>query len=486
MHIRFSSVLIWTLTIASLSFLYWMYSIFWWEVLPWYDWWLYLSVAWEFYSWFDSGLVFNRSSLPVRVQTMYPVRYWMAVWSLASFLWLLPEQLLLPFHLIGWVLLVRSVCLVASALWWKRAWMRSVLLLLSWVTLLSLQRWIYTKQLYWMVFMFAALYTLYRKKLLASVLLFVAAMCTHRPAIAIVALIIVALIATKKWSLSTLSIFWLCVAGLTVFVYGPWVETLLVPAVWEILWDIVSVQVTVWWWFQDWGTFLTVWEYWLYERLLVVLCIVALWDQVRKRSNTYSILTLLILFLAVRILYQLFFYQRMLWYLHPLLCIFGALWISTKHIHLKISVLFWSILSITIVWLAVMPKVWPLISSEEFVFLQQLDTLIDDTVPVVVSDANYSPRVQWRSQSPVIAPWLFDLNVRWDQDQWWSENRHQATAQQKCESLRTTYTHPWWYVRVWAQQSQLWYDAPCFERIIVSKRPRYSLYYVSGTSANNE
>lgn len=259
-----------------------------------------------------------------------------------------------------------------------------------------------------------------------------------------------------------------CIAGLVML---PLRDELVAPLRWVLVWWGGSgVDGNGWW------VFLSVTEYLLVARPSLLLAGVGGWHFLSRRQRWGGVLHSMSVLLLIWIGTQALFFQRMLGYLDMVVVIYagvGSALLRTGKIWQKYVVIGLLLIQSGVMLYRVDRTYAPLIEQDEFAFLSQIGTHLEEDAVIVVPWINYSPRVQGWTQREVVAPGLFDLN-RWGTlDTQWETKRWSVSAEEKCARFTNDYpelrNRP---VYLWIGSKQETTDLAgwCFERLAGGER----------------
>ncbi len=463
---------------------------YWWEQIPlWYDPWLYKL----FFQAFDTLVQtqpFSWWGLPWWMQSMYEpflwivYALWVSVWW--TFLWdLWPTWMVLfgiirmIFFVVLWVW-VYTRSLIKESLW---IWIGAVAM--SSFVLYQLYRWWYFKQLLASALLLCGFGMMLRKTtlpyLVAALLCLLAASVTHRPAIilVIVGLVLWFLLNHEQEYRRALLLWGMLLGGWIVGWYWSLLEFQFRPMIDEIMQYITLRHTPDYYWGT--GTFLTIRDYMLTNVIIALWWVLwtawMLWGVSGREHRFHAGMFVV---LCIWIWLEWFFFQRMIGYIE-LFLIPWFVYLLTKVYH-KRSVLLYRIVVVVLLWQFGLNAYWqqrvrhPLIEQTEFTFISTINDRIQYPAIIVVPWIYYSPWIAWWTHASVIAPWLFDLNQRWDATQWRAKYRRSATGDEKCLALYEYYyknrENYVMYVRVWSKQETTPMDGFCFEELV-----RYAWWY---------
>jgi hypothetical protein len=291
----------------------------------------------------------------------------------------------------------------------------------------------------------------------------------HRPAglfLLLVAAVWWVFLLVKRSARETRGLWWSSALALLVAwpILLSFRETLFAPVIGPFFAQIDLPTINDW--FQAWGTFLTISEYFLVGGISLFLAWWGIWHAKKQRGRSVSLVAVCVL--LVWVFGQRFFFQRMIGYLDVFVVIFagiGCAYLRRGKSRKKVFVIMLCLLQIGIFSYRTYRTYRPLIEANEFAFLSQIGRQIEADAVVIVPGIDYSPRVQWWTQREVIAPWLFDLNRRGNLDEAWTTKWLAASTQQKCDALSIDYPEladrPI-YLRIWSKQPPTPVDGACF------------------------
>lgn len=221
--------------------------------------------------------------------------------------------------------------------------------------------------------------------------------------------------------------------------------------------------------FQSWGTFLTIYEYFVVGGVVLV-CSLWWWLISSQKHMRSMLVASSYVLLIMRVFFQAFFFQRMIAYLDMFVIVYAAValdrsWQKTRWHRWLVGIIVIAHSLIGIYWMQ--RTYYPLIEKQEFAFLSQMSTLPSDAL-VIVPGIWYSPRVQGRTQRDVLAPWLFDTNRRGNLDQEREHRWYMVSGQEKCVNLLADYPeikNRSVYLWVWSKQSPTSLDGECFHLV---------------------
>lgn len=241
------------------------------------------------------------------------------------------------------------------------------------------------------------------------------------------------------------------------------------------------------WWdvYQQWWSFLTTIEYvraWWWA-IVGGLTGVLVWIYMSRNVKTPPLrawvwIVVATVILLLRVFGQGFFFQRMIGYLDVFLILMmayvcGEVWVSTRFSFYQ-KTMFWTILggviTVTTVYFGMLPRMdaprWePRITGRELQFIKNIPTYVPADAVLIVPSRWYSPWVGWWSQREVIAPALFDRNVRSQDER--AEIRLESTGEEICDAIIDAYgylhdMHRPLYVVTWPREPNLDLVGSCF------------------------
>lgn len=444
---------------------------FWTSVIPlWYDPGLYKSM---FLAYINLESLWQLSALPNRIQYMYEPFLWLW-WTTAIplMVWWRHDSILTR-----WWVFIALLPILWIWLWahrfWTRAWLFALLLAVTSFTQYQVFWWQYRKQAIGMFLLMVVLRWWERKARWQMIPLLSALFLVNRPAAVLIAFVwlihLIILLIRREWKQIKLFVWSILIAFfLALPILFPFLKIQFAPLISLFIQHIDLPTLNEW--FQASGTFLTTREYLL---LSGVLLLVAIWWFVKNVTNKDQIRRGVFhtawLVLVLRVFWQWFFFQRMIGYLDMFVIIFaGIICASLREWNGRKK---WAVLLLIASQSGMLFYRWyrtyrPLIEPNEFAFLTQIGKTIEEDAVIIVPGIDYSPRVQWRTQREVLAPWLFDLNRWWNLDEQWTSNRLSATPQQKCASLSRDYPELQWrpvYLRQWLKQPETDLQWACFQ-----------------------
>jgi hypothetical protein len=237
-------------------------------------------------------------------------------------------------------------------------------------------------------------------------------------------------------------------------------------------------------WYKAWGTFLTMLQRLQTDIVVIGSGLVGWWFLIQHKAWNRSTKRLFVvwLILMVWVGIQLSFYQRMIWYLGPILIV----WSGYAIVQLPKKYRWWVIglligVQYLISGLVVNRTRPPIINPVEYAMIQEIPDLVEDDAIIMVSWIRYSPWVRGRSWREVIAPGLFDYTQRWNQAQWRSTQRIDVNGDTKCDTARETfgYLNRPLYAWVWITQEAERMNGYCMSRVLDHPRLSSALYRLS-------
>lgn len=230
------------------------------------------------------------------------------------------------------------------------------------------------------------------------------------------------------------------------------------------------------------GTFLTMGER-LRTDVVVILggLVWVVGVSLRKswRKN-YWIFLLVYVILILWVGWQAMFYQRMIWYLSPFLIIWTWYILSILS-YKKHGIIIVGVLCV-IQWVSTIYRIYtsrtPLIAPQEREMIQHIPQLVEDDAIIMLSWIRYSPWVRGRSWREVIAPWLFDYTMWWNQWAWRADQRINVSWDEKCDNAFETfgYLDRPLYVRVWLTQDKEIMNGWCMKKVLRHSELPTALY----------
>ncbi len=450
----------------------------------WYDPWLYKSMM-DAYVWLWGN--WDWSMLPEWIQRIYPPYIWMEFSLLQTFVWTSSGWFVHSGIL--WIVLVLLswIYYYTKQLFWRKAALISVCFGLTSFVLYNLYWWWYIKQLMAIFFLLMTLWLFLQKKWRAVIPVLTCAMITQRPVIVILVFIFFLWRLVQKnhenkdHRIDYLMAFWVSITAV-LSLYWPAISNMLTPLlpfiskIWISSWPDI---------FQSWWTFLTITDYLITNWVVIVLWLI--WGGIvyKKDSAWTKKYFWIVIFLLIRVFAQRMFFQRMIWYLD----VFLLVWVWIAWVTIIDRWKWWWVL-ISILWVVHTVQTiyrhgqirYPIIEVDEFAFIKQIDTLIEEDSVLIVPWDQYSPWLQWRTNAVIIAPWIFDENKRWTRKRWQRESKwRQAAPEMKCENVLNTY----WnisknmYVWIWSKQELADVTWACFDLIKAWWDPFRALYHLN-------
>lgn len=436
------------------------------------------------YTWLSHWLAF--SELPEWIVAMYPPLLWWISRLFSTFGASIEWQVY--FFPVMFSLLLAGCVYRLVSYFGRRAWLFACMFYLFSFAQYSVYRWHYVKQLLAACLVLLVLWWWLRKRFWIAIPFIAWVILSHRPAIAVVCMLfvggVIQVVREKKmtdiWQY-LYSFVWGCLIALPFYWYFIDVQIAsLLPHLWQSI-DVPTLQDS----YQQGGTFLTIGEYVTVGWPILIMWVGGLF--VLRKDQEWWLLCRLIGVFGIWVLLQLFFFQRMLWYLDLfLLC---AAWVFAEYLLSKSlsqafsqAVLFGLIASHVSLYFTWVPRVAPpIIEKEEFAFLTHIDRFIEDDSLIIVPWIWYSPWVAWWSDATVVAPWLFDTNVRGNEDEWRKEYWFDVTTAEKCENIKEAFgdVAPHMYVRVWSKQEREILTGECFSLIYEENMPYHAVWKIS-------
>lgn len=183
------------------------------------------------------------------------------------------------------------------------------------------------------------------------------------------------------------------------------------------------------------GTFFSIQEFIVYEIFFVVLSLRGVYSKIRHKERDWRLIGWLVG--ALRVALGLFFYNRIAIYRDIFIILMAAYGLQELFRTKKVWVYRIAgglLLLQSIGYLYYVGSMsFPLISQAELEKIQQIDRLIPDNSILMVTNKKYSAFVQGWTDKDILAPWLFDLDKR-NQQQW--DARHQWDGSKKCAMLQ--------------------------------------------------
>lgn len=434
-----------------------------------------------FEAYFNLSSYHQLDQLPHRIKSMYE--------PFLGILWNMVQYAGVHFSdnwLTRWRATISSICLIAVYITWssinKQTAVRAFIISnLSFAQYASYWR-AYRKQILGLCFICTILRAREKKRILQSIPLVIAAFVVNRAAglILILTAAIRALISyqNKKTAFQLIWLFF--VAGLgSLPLMLPFRDQLISIYLWPLFHSFVKHQYNDG--YQAGWTFLSIGEYIKLSRVTIITGIT--WLILIIKKNKHIPLAISTIILIIRVLFQGFFFQRMIWYLDLLLCV--CAWYSLSIIFSKSlgAIIIWCILSLQSYnlryWYSIIHP--PLITKQEFQAIQLLWWNLSVDSIIIVPGIWYSPRIQGWTKSQVLAPGLFDLNKRWNATQERSNKRYNQSAKTKCQNLKADYpqlTQKPTYVRIGSKQWEDDYKNACFVYMSWSLLPNYKRYQI--------
>jgi len=433
----------------------------------WYDPWLYKSM---FLAYLNLWTIRDFSALPPRIQSMYEPLLGMIGSSWLMITWWWTESILTWGFVFISFLPILGICLLARRRW-TLSWYFAFFLAVFSFTQYEVFWRHYRKQLVAMFFLTIVVWWWERRKWREMMPLVTGVFLVHRPAAVFILCVGVlrgGYLFFRREYKQVIHLWWSILLALLLAlpIILPFLQTLFTPLIW-FFWreiDIPTLQDG----FQQWWTFLTIHEYLLIWWLTLLW---ACWWVRKKIKPTVDgpILVLAFLFFFVRVFGQWFFFQRMIGYLDMFVLVFagGACSILWKgQWWKKIVVISICMMQMSMMLYRTYRTYRPLIEKDEFAFLSQIGKTMPSNALVIVPGIDYSPRVQWRTQSDVLAPGLFDLNRRGLLDEAWNSKWVSRSAQEKCIWFQRDYPdlldRPV-YLWVWSKQQKTELKGACFD-----------------------
>jgi hypothetical protein len=354
-----------------------------------------------------------------------------------------------------------------------RAWVFALLLAVTSFTQYQVFWWQYRKQAIGMFLLMVVLRWWERKTRWQMIPILSALFLVNRPAAVIVGFVglihWVVLLLRYNWKQIKSFVYSIVLAGVIALpILYPFLELQFAPLI-SLFIEHIDLPILNDW-FQASGTFLTTREYLLLSGVVVL---VALWWILKTYKNR-SVMHTAWAIVFLRVFWQWFFFQRMIGYLDMFVIIFaGIICASLREWNARKK---WIVIVLIIYQSSMLFYRWyrtyrPLIEPNEFAFLSQIGKTIEEDAIIIVPGIDYSPRVQWRTQREVLAPWLFDINRWWNLDEQWTSNRLAVSAAQKCDALSRDYpelrSRPV-YLRQWLKQPTTDLQWACFQ-VVQSK-----------------
>lgn len=416
---------------------------FWWgsDVPLGYDAWLYKLMR-EAY--IGMGQHRDFSTLPNRITTMFEPLLWLAGAAVAQLNWAWDgAEYTVPNRVFTWwrvavsAVMPASMYFTARRMGWKMMWAIAVLLyVISFAQRYVYRRW-YWKQLLGIALVVVIMWLRMMKQnrcRFAAIPLCTAVFLVNRPAGILLLLIswirgVVQLLISSKDRRKSSAAVWI---GLLIAlpVMRPFIDKQIVHLVQVFLnaIDVPNRNDT----YQTSGSFMTTKQYLAAWRWSLAGWLTWMYLLIKKYKISKDIYLLLPVIgtsvLLVWVFWQLFFFQRMIGYLDVFLVLLTVylitdLWINiansnfannkkyTKAVTLTggIVILFGAVIT-TYARIESMRE--PIISNWEFNLVQTIDQQLPEDAVIIVPSRRYSPRVWGRSQHTVVAPSLFDANIR--------------------------------------------------------------------------
>lgn len=345
----------------------------------------------------------------------------------------------------------------------------------------------YIKQLLAGMLLVITIVLLTRKRYFLVWVTALSAMITQRPAIVLCAVVLglAWLFAEEKHNRVQILLAWGCAVLGAVVIYGGLIDYQFTQSL--IVHVLSSIDMpTMGDGFQAWGTFLTTGEYFQVNWPILVLGVLGTMSVLWTRSVAARVHGVLIAFLLLWVFGQGFFFQRMFGYLDMLLLVSIGWWVSVIRERLERKQwrrIVWGFVGLLWVVQAVISFVYrervraPIIEAEEFGFIQEIDALVETGSVMIVPSENYSPWLEWWTDTVVVAPGLFDTNKRWRRSEARQQNWWLASAEEKCLAVSRDFGTTNMYVRVWSKQTQITdMTGACFGLIKAWEDPFFALY----------
>jgi len=448
------------------------------------------KAVFESYSWLSDR---DRWLLPEWIQKMYPPFVWMFMSIFWKTLWVSFNRVV---HSgIVWVvwLLLLWIYYYTKQLFWRKAALITVAFASTSFVLYNLYRRGYFKQLFALFFLLVTLWAFTQKKWRVAIPLIMAWMVSQRPVLIIMALIFFLWwLFQKQWSkdnrIDYLLCFGVAVTGV-LSLYWPLVSKSLIPLISPF---ISKIGVSTWAdWFQAGGTFLTIVDYLKTSWVSFFFWLIWRIFSLKIRTKSWRVYSWVVILLLLRVFLWWFFFQRLIGYLDVFLLVW--VWIVGAKISEKRKRWWIGVLFLWITHTAMSLYRWqqiryPIIEQEEFTFIQQINSLIEEESLIIVPWAQYSPWIKWWTHATVVAPWLFDTNKRWRTDWLWQEKRRNASPEQKCENVMNEFWNMWrkMYVWIWSKQELADVTWACFQLIRAGWDPFHALYRLDYNEENDE
>lgn len=424
----------------------------------------------------------NRSELSWWIQSMFPPFLGM-VWALMMEFGRTSQWLITRWAVGFSRLVIISLTVVARRLYGNLGASWVFFVACSSFVLYQLFWWWYLKQIVWVYCIIITLYILCLKKTIPQyilVWLFLAVgWLTQRPALVLWGLLgVIWLVMSIKRDKN--SMLWVWVAGIVLC------------SIWRFFWDIQILPMIEPFFnainipnytdeYKSWWTFLTMAQRISTDGIVLLMSIVWWWFMIYKKSwsTPHKRIGIVWVLLIVWVGVQLIFYQRMIWYLSPVLILwsgYGIVAIQTKY--RKWILIFWVILqSIVSLWTVYHTRP-PIINPLEYAMIQQIPELVEQDAIIIVSWIWYSPWVRWWSWREVIAPWLFDYTQWGTQAEWWSTQWIDVDWDTKCNNVRNVF----WYLNrpmyawVGLLQEEETMDGYCMTKVLEHSKYQTALY----------
>lgn len=372
------------------------------------------------------------SQLPLWIQSTYEPLSGILYIVTHNIIWLSPDMALLRWVGILHILISLFMYLLLRKYSTITALLGVLLYLSSVIQYQVFWRW-YLKQMLGVLFILTAYYLIEKKSYRLLIPILTALFTVNRAGwlFFLLSYLLYKLVVWIKHTSRTWNDVWslLIAAGLSVVVYRPLMRIQ--------IFDFFSPMFGQAFLGEASGTFFDKSTYMIYNIILIALSI--FWCIVWWSRSFIKKIPLELIGFAIGILwvwFQLFFYNRMLWYFDIFVIILAAYGLSFLLLHSK---KIWKLLGI---WLYILQLVFfifyvqrtsfPLMIAKEFKTIQEIPRFIKTDAKIMVTGRKYSSFLMWYASRRIIAPWLFDRDP-WTATEW--NTRHLSDGLKKCQML---------------------------------------------------
>lgn len=391
----------------------------------WYDHWIYRT----FFMILENQLPYLHFwDLPIRVKSIYEPFSGIFYIILHTMLWISADMFLLRWvaglHLIVSVfiyLLLKKYNKTTAIIW--------VLLYLTSIIQYQVFWRGYIKQMMWIIFLISSFYLIEKKSYLLLIPILTGLFTVNRAGgiFFLVSFLIYKIISGIKKSWTWKDVYVVIIAGLlALIIYYPLLEEQIFSMFLPLFGQVFVGEQS--------GTFFDKSKYFVYNIIIIGFSLFGFILSLSK--NIFKKYPMEFIGFGIGILWvglQLFFYNRMLWYLDIFVIMIasyglGQLIFSWKKMWKSIAILLYSLQLCVFIFYSYRTN-FPLIVQKEFESIKEIPSIIPTDAKIMVTDKKYSAFLMWYAGYNIIARWLFDL------DPWTTKQReywHLVDGHEKC------------------------------------------------------